>query len=126
MMLRSLMLENFRQFYGVQTIEFAATEDHNVTVVYGANGAGKTALLNAFTWCFYNKTTEGFERPTELVNHRAWAEASQGDSVPARIVVNFEHREPDLYGGADHSRPQRPRWTAGQDSGRRGQSDFHR
>ncbi len=91
MMLRSLMLENFRQFYGIQTIAFADGEDHNVTVVYGANGAGKTALLNAFTWCLYKQTTEGFERPAELVNHRAWAEAKEGDSVTCRVVVEFEH-----------------------------------
>ncbi|MHB1210623.1 MAG: AAA family ATPase, partial [Acidimicrobiales bacterium] len=91
MMLRSLMLENFRQFFGVQTIAFATGEDQNVTVVYGANGAGKTALLNAFTWCLYKQTTEGFERPTEIVNHRSWAEANEGDSVTARVVVEFEH-----------------------------------
>jgi DNA sulfur modification protein DndD len=96
MMLRSLMLENFRQFYGVQTITFASGDDRNVTVVYGANGAGKTALLNAFTWCLYKQTTEGFERPTELVNHRAWAEANDGDSVTCRVVVEFEH-ESQVY-----------------------------
>lgn len=91
MMLRSLMLENFRQFHGIQTISFATGDDQNVTVVYGANGSGKTALLNAFTWCLYRQTTEGFEHPTELVNHRAWAEASEGSSVNARVVVEFEH-----------------------------------
>ncbi len=96
MMLHSLMLENFRQFYGVQTIHFSTSDDHNVTVVYGANGSGKTALLNAFTWCFYKQTTEGFEWPTELVNHRAWAEAKEGESIRARVVVEFEH-ENQLY-----------------------------
>jgi DNA sulfur modification protein DndD len=91
MILRTLMLENFRQFYGTQTLSFATGDDQNVTVVYGANGSGKTALLNAFTWCLYKQTTQGFERPTEVVNHRAWAEAKEGSSVNARVVVEFEH-----------------------------------
>ena len=33
MILRSVMLENFRQFYGIQTIDFATSDDRNVTVI---------------------------------------------------------------------------------------------
>ena len=62
MKLQELQLTNFRQFYGEQLIEFASgVGDKNITVLHGYNGAGKTALLNAFIWCLYGETTP---RPT--------------------------------------------------------------
>jgi len=89
--LKTLTLENFRQFYGRHTITFADHEERNVTMVYGANGSGKTTLLNAFTWGLYNETTPAFDAPDDLVNHRAWAEADPGSEVKARVVLVFEH-----------------------------------
>lgn len=90
MILKSLTLEHFRQFYGRQTIAFADHRDRNVTIIYGPNGGGKTALLNAFTWAFYEETSPAFEQPEDLINHRAWAEAQIGDEVTARVIVVFE------------------------------------
>ena len=91
MILRSLTVENFRPFYGQQTVAFSTREDRNVTVLYGPNGGGKTALLNAFTWALYKTTTPGFEQPDDLINHRAWAEGADGAEVSARVIVTFEH-----------------------------------
>src|SRR5437667_5082659 len=93
MKLTALTVDNFRQFYGRQRITFARTEDRNVTVVHGANGAGKTALLNAFTWGFYKQFTPAFEAPDHLVNERAWSEARQSQEVSTRIVIEFEHED---------------------------------
>ncbi len=91
MILKALTVENFRQFFGQQTLTFSGHAERNVTVVYGANGSGKTTLLNAFTWALYKQTSPGFERPEDLVNHRAMAEAADGTDVTARVVVVFEH-----------------------------------
>lgn len=91
MILKTLTVENFRQFYDRQTIVFAERGQQNVTVIYGPNGGGKTALLNAFTWALFNCTSPGFEEPDDLINHRAWAEAEVGAEVSARVVVVFEH-----------------------------------
>lgn len=93
MRLRSMQLENFRQFYGNNEVAFAQDPDHNVTVIYGANGAGKTALLNAFTWAFYGEFSPDFENPEMLINKRAWAETSIGETSDARVSVEFEHEE---------------------------------
>ena len=91
MRLQSLTFENFRQFYGMQTIDFSGSKARNVTVIYGANGAGKTTILNAFTWALYKSFTPDFEEPDRLINERKWAEAPLGTDVNARIVVVFEH-----------------------------------
>jgi len=48
-----LELENYRQ-YREQKIEFSTGEDgKRITIIEGANGAGKTNILNAVTWCLY-------------------------------------------------------------------------
>jgi len=87
---KSLHLKNFRQYSGEQTLTFSSSKDRNVTVVYGANGAGKTALLNAFTWVLYGTHTPAFEHPDDLINHGAWAGAKPGEEVEARVTLTFE------------------------------------
>ncbi|MCP9491207.1 MAG: AAA family ATPase [Solirubrobacteraceae bacterium MAG38_C4-C5] len=91
MILTAIELENFRQFRGTQRLELSTSPDRNVTVVYGANGAGKTSLLNAFTWALYRACSPGFEQPDHLINEQAWAEAQPGDDVAATVTLEFEH-----------------------------------
>ena len=56
MLLKSLRLENFRQFYGKQEVTFTTNTNKNVTVIMGENGSGKTSFAQAFTWCLYGDT----------------------------------------------------------------------
>jgi DNA sulfur modification protein DndD len=91
MKLRSLTIQNFRQFYGNQVIRFATDAAKNVTILYGANGSGKTTLLNAFTWCLFNAFTPAFENPNHLINERAWNEAETLEEVIASVRLEFEH-----------------------------------
>lgn len=91
MILTSIELENFRQFYGLQRVELSTDPDQNVTVIYGANGAGKTTLLNAFTWALYRSFSPGFEQPDHLINEQAWEEAAPNDDVSATVTLEFDH-----------------------------------
>lgn len=92
MKLVSLALKNFRQFYGTQELHFATGETgKNVTVIHGHNGAGKTALLNAFVWCLYAETTKDLEAADRLENERAVGEAGVGDSVEVMVRLTFDH-----------------------------------
>jgi DNA sulfur modification protein DndD len=95
--LRSLELQNFRQFYGTSTIEFSTGRDKNITVIFGANGAGKTALLNAFLWVLYKGTTVGFERPENLANDRAVSETKPGGEIDVKVTLEFEHEDSVFY-----------------------------
>jgi DNA sulfur modification protein DndD len=90
MILQSLRLKDFRQFRGEQSLRLSTSSERNVTVIYGANGAGKTALLNAFTWVLYGAHTPAFEKPDDLINHATWAEAKPGDTVEASVTLVFE------------------------------------
>lgn len=91
MILTAIELDNFRQFRGTQRLELSTSADKNVTVVYGANGAGKTSLLNAFTWALYRTFSPGFEQPDHLINEQAWADAKPGEDVAASVTLEFEH-----------------------------------
>ena len=71
MKLVSMQMRNWRSFYGDNALEFSTDPDKPVTLILGSNGAGKTALLNAFTWVIYGEFTEGFDRHTDLINHEA-------------------------------------------------------
>ena len=51
----TLDIENFRQYYDKNSIEFSQDEKKPFTIIRGTNGAGKTNVMNAITWCFYGK-----------------------------------------------------------------------
>jgi DNA sulfur modification protein DndD len=93
MKLRRLDLENFRQFYGVQGLSFSTDPEKNVTLIYGSNGAGKTTILNAFTWGLYGETTPGLAEAEWLINNLAWSRASVGEAVTARVGIEFEDQD---------------------------------
>ncbi|NJO94692.1 MAG: AAA family ATPase [Pleurocapsa sp. CRU_1_2] len=96
MKLNYLQLCNFRQFYGkTPQIKFASGE-RNTTVVYGNNGAGKTSILNAFTWVLYEKFTAAFASPKLLVNQRSLAEAAPEQAVECWVELQFE-RDRKIY-----------------------------
>ena len=92
MKLSSLQLSNFRQFRGTSPeIVFASPGDRPITVFFGTNGAGKTALLNAFTWTLYGTTSRGFLQSDQVVNKTALREAAPETTVSAWIELKFEH-----------------------------------
>ena len=53
MLIKSLRMENFRQFKGSTYVTFSCDPERNVTIILGDNTFGKTTLLQAFNWCFY-------------------------------------------------------------------------
>lgn len=55
MLIKSLKMVNFRQFIN-EEIDFSVDCERNVTVIMGENGAGKTTISQAFSWCLYGET----------------------------------------------------------------------
>lgn len=56
MIIKSITLNNFRQYKGAQPpILFSTDKEKNVTVILGVNTSGKTTLIQAFVWCLYEK-----------------------------------------------------------------------
>ena len=86
MKLEYLKLNNFRQYYGEQTIRFAYDSPRHVTVIRGINGAGKTSLFTALNWCLYGESTDNMG---ELVSKRAVTEDT--GTVETRVELGFSH-----------------------------------
>ena len=94
MKIEAMHLDNFRQFYGRQDINFSRDPEQNVTVIHGVNGAGKTSLFTALNWCLYGQGTDDIG---ELVSKRAIAEAKPGEEIEMTVQLMFLH-EGQRYG----------------------------
>ncbi|OBQ08855.1 MAG: chromosome segregation protein SMC [Anabaena sp. LE011-02] len=92
MKLTSIKLCNFRSFYGkTPEITLAGGDARNTTMIYGSNGAGKTSILNAFTWVLYEKFSAAFASTEQLVNKRAISESQPSQPVECWVEVGWEH-----------------------------------
>ncbi len=92
MKLNYITLKNFRSYYGEQSLYFTTDESRHVTVIHGANGAGKTSLFMACHWCFYG--TESVRRKFgnigKLENRRALRENNSAETL---VEIGFTYRE---------------------------------
>lgn len=89
MKVSSLEIENFRQFYKNQIIEFSTDSKKPITVIHGENGSGKTALLNAFKWVLYGRTD--FDSGKKLLNERILYELKKGEVANIVILMKFDN-----------------------------------
>jgi DNA sulfur modification protein DndD len=77
MIIKAIRLEDFRQFKGKQNIDISTDEHKNVTLIHAENSVGKTTILNAILWCFFERTTGRFEQKAEIVNFEARSEGKK-------------------------------------------------
>lgn len=89
MLLNEITLTNFRQFNGNHTIKFSTDSEHNVTIIMGANGSGKTTFSQAFTWCLYGKTDFNDE---SIINKAILQEMQPDDKETVSVKLNLEHK----------------------------------
>lgn len=71
MILKRLVLENFRSFLGTHEVTFSDDKERNITLIHGENGTGKTTLLNSILWCLFGEFTENFKMKEDLLSHDA-------------------------------------------------------
>nr|WP_202497991.1 AAA family ATPase [Streptomyces sp. SID5469] len=86
-----LTLDNFRAFYGRQTLDLAVNDSKPAVLIFGNNGAGKTTLLNAFAWALYGKFSADVEQQQRVIHDHKWAETPHGTPVSASVELKFEH-----------------------------------
>ena len=97
MLIKSITLNNFRQFKGKQILEFSTDTDKNVTVLLGDNTFGKTTILQAFNWCLYGMadfpkdSNPDFLLNLEVANEQAGIE--QKCEVYVELVLEHKNTE---------------------------------
>ena len=92
MRIKSLRMKNFRQFKGENELQFSCAPEKNVTVILGDNTYGKTTLLQAFHWCFYDKTNFD-QQPDFLLNYELAGEMKNGDTETVEVEIVLLHGE---------------------------------
>jgi DNA sulfur modification protein DndD len=118
MILEKVSIQNFRQYKGEQTIDFTPSQEKNVTIVNGGNGAGKTNLFKAINWCLYGEIGD----KEEIINKAALSEAADRikkldhgkaevegylEPVEAKVTVRFSHDGHSYY----YSRSRKARYV---------------
>lgn len=93
MNLLEITLNNFRQFYGEQKIEFA-TGKENITIVFGENGKGKTGIFRALMFGLYGSTHIQQDNPKDTIHLVNILKLEQNPNMPidAFVKLVFEHR----------------------------------
>ncbi len=90
MLIKSLKIKNFRQFLGTTKLDFSLDPEKNVTVILGNNTFGKTTILQAFNWCFYDKVNFK-ENPDILLNYDLYYSMEDGENHDVEIEVVVLH-----------------------------------
>ena len=92
MLLKSIKLENFRQFRN-ESIDFAQGEGgKNVTIIIGENGTGKTTFAQAFFWCLYGETEFSDKI---ILNKLVATDMTPGSEEKVRVTLTLRHGEVD-------------------------------
>ena len=90
MLIKSLRMENFRQFKGSTYVTFSCDPERNVTIILGDNTFGKTTLLQAFNWCFYGVVMFD-QNPDFLLNLEVANEMMNGDIKTVEVEIELVH-----------------------------------
>lgn len=89
MKLYSITMKNFMPYKGQSRVDFPRDEFRNVMLVFGDNMRGKTSLLNALRWGFYDRAVGRHSIPIplhEILNK----EAAMEDDWTVEVHIEFE------------------------------------
>ena len=86
MYLNSVMINNFRPFYGEHSFDF--DKDFNLHVIVGRNGSGKSAILDSIYWCLYGREISNLSTQP-LCNYTKIDEMSVGDKIHVSVSCDF-------------------------------------
>ena len=94
MILKSLALKNFRIYkgsgeVGYERINFSSDKG-NITIIQGNNEVGKTTIMNALTWCLYNREFYKKEGKKPLWNSFAADQLENGEEDFVEVTIEME------------------------------------
>lgn len=99
MILDKIVMENFRQFKGKQSLDLSDLSERNVTIVHAENGAGKTTILKAVLWGLYGHggLSDDFEQPSKIIHEGSAHGCKTPESLVASVTLHFRHGASERY-----------------------------
>ena len=90
MKIQYIKVDNWRSFYGENDFHISTDTEKNVTLMRAENGVGKTSLLAAINWCFFDilPSASEFEDQERLVNNYAF---KNDGATTTTVEIDFEH-----------------------------------
>lgn len=84
MIIKNITIENFRSYYGVNSIDIG----DGLTLIIGANGDGKTTLFEALEWLF--DTVGNVPKvDTKYISKKKSAELIESDSANVKVSMTY-------------------------------------
>lgn len=84
MIIKEITIENFRSYYGTNTIKF----NDGLILFIGDNGDGKTTFFEALEWLFDTSTQN---KDYRLISEKRISELSEFESDTLTVSMTFEH-----------------------------------
>lgn len=84
MIIKEITIENFRSYYGINTIKF----NDGLVIFIGDNGDGKTTFFEALEWLF---DTSKQNLDTRLISQKKISELPEFETEILRVSMTFDH-----------------------------------
>jgi len=93
MIIDKIIINNFRQYKDTEIKLSPPDEEKNFNIIQGTNGAGKTNLFNAITWCIYGKE---IHRPIKssglpLLNNSRSETMQDGEKELVKVEIHMKN-----------------------------------
>jgi len=100
MKLSKVVIDNYRGFYGKNTIKFdTSKKNKNINLVIARNDTGKTTFLNAIYWCLYGEEQfrSSKKSSNKIVSNRKIMETSIDGRLNISVSLVFDDEKGPKY-----------------------------
>lgn len=95
MIIESIELTNYRQYRNTKLTFSDLKDGKNFTIIQGINGAGKTNILNAITWCLFDKELhlDKKNKGLPIYNIHTFNTVNTSDDFTIEVKLNMKDDE---------------------------------
>lgn len=101
MKFKSIEIKNYRQYKDTKIIFDGNDLNSNLVVIEGANGAGKTNLLNAITWCLYGNEEHlsAKDKGLPIINNITLSNLKphQSAEIEIKLIIQYENGRTEVF-----------------------------
>lgn len=92
MLLQKIIFKNFRQFEYAE-VKLNNRENKHISVIFGANGSGKTTILSGIVWVLYGgKKIPYGEMTDQFLNKNVFNSLKEGEEEEVNVILTFEDK----------------------------------